>query len=69
MLSSPRQRAVKTAELAGFTGPYEPQVDDDLVEWAYGDYEGLTSVQIHESVPDWDIFTGVTPRVARPMIR
>jgi broad specificity phosphatase PhoE len=61
VLSSPRQRAVKTAELAGFTGPYEPQVDEDLVEWAYGDYEGLTSVQIHESVPDWDIFTGVTP--------
>lgn len=61
ILSSPRQRAVKTAELAGFTGPYEPQIDADLVEWAYGDYEGLTSVQIHESVPDWDIFTGVTP--------
>ena len=61
VLSSPRQRAIRTAELAGFTGPYEPQVDDDLVEWAYGDYEGLTSVQIHESVPDWDIFTGVTP--------
>ncbi len=61
ILSSPRQRAVKTAELAGFAGPYEPQIDDDLVEWAYGDYEGLTSVQIHESVPDWDIFTGVTP--------
>jgi broad specificity phosphatase PhoE len=61
VLSSPRIRAVRTAELAGFTGPHEPQVDDDLVEWAYGDYEGLTSVQIHESVPDWDIFTGKTP--------
>jgi broad specificity phosphatase PhoE len=62
VLSSPRQRAVRTAELAGFTGKYEPQVDDNLVEWAYGDYEGLTSVQIHESAPDWNIFTGLTPQ-------
>ena len=45
----------------GSPATYEPQIDDDLVEWAYGDYEGLTSVQIHESVPDWDIFTGLTP--------
>lgn len=61
ILSSPRQRAIRTAELAGFTGRYEPQVDDDLVEWNYGDYEGLTSAQIHETDPGWSIFTGTTP--------
>ena len=61
VLSSPRVRAVRTAELAGFTGAYEPQIDADLVEWDYGDYEGLTSAQIHETAPEWDIFTGLTP--------
>ena len=61
MLSSPRVRAVRTAELAGFTGEFEPQLDADLVEWDYGDYEGLTSAQIHETAPGWDIFTGLTP--------
>ena len=61
ILSSPRRRAVKTAELAGFTGKYEPEIDPDLVEWFYGEYEGLTSPQIHETVPGWDIFTGITP--------
>lgn len=61
VLSSPRQRAFRTAELAGFSGAYEPQLDDDLVEWSYGDYEGLTSKQIHVTDPGWDVFTGVTP--------
>jgi broad specificity phosphatase PhoE len=61
VLSSPRHRAIRTAELAGFTGEHEPVIDEDLVEWNYGEYEGLTSPQIHESVPDWDIFTGITP--------
>jgi broad specificity phosphatase PhoE len=61
VLTSPRHRAMITAELAGFVGPHTPQVDEDLVEWSYGDYEGLTSDTIHEQAPGWTIFTGVTP--------
>ncbi len=57
VLCSPRHRAQITAELAGFVGPHAPQVDEDLVEWAYGDYEGLTSPQIHEQAPGWTVFT------------
>jgi broad specificity phosphatase PhoE len=58
VLTSPRQRAIRTAELAGFA---DAQVDEDLVEWAYGDYEGLTTAQIRENVPDWSIWTHVSP--------
>ncbi len=58
VLCSPRQRAVRTAELAGLT---DVRIDDDLVEWDYGDYEGLTTPQIRESVPGWTIFTDPVP--------
>jgi broad specificity phosphatase PhoE len=58
VLTSPRQRAVRTAELAGFP---DAEVDADLVEWAYGDYEGLTTAEIRESVPDWSIWTHPSP--------
>ncbi|WP_152360395.1 histidine phosphatase family protein [Microlunatus speluncae] len=61
ILSSPRLRARHTAELAGFTGPYAPQLDDDLVEWDYGDYEGRTSEEIRETVPDWTIWEHPAP--------
>ena len=61
VLSSPRRRARDTAELAGFTGEHEPQVDEDLAEWAYGDYEGLTSPEIHEEVPGWTIWSHPVP--------
>ena len=57
ILSSPRQRARETAELAGFVGEYEPKLDEDLGEWNYGAYEGLTRAEIRESVPDWLIWT------------
>jgi probable phosphoglycerate mutase len=57
ILSSPRQRARATAELAGFTGAYEPQVDEGLAEWNYGEFEGLTRQQIQAQVPDWLIWT------------
>lgn len=58
VLTSPRQRAVRTAELAGFA---DAEVDEDLVEWAYGDYEGLTTVEIRESVADWTVWTHPSP--------
>jgi broad specificity phosphatase PhoE len=58
VLSSPRTRARTTAELAGLT---VDRVDDRLVEWDYGDYEGLTTPQIREQVPDWTIWTHPVP--------
>jgi probable phosphoglycerate mutase len=66
VLSSPRQRARRTAELAGFAGAYEPELSEDLVEWAYGDYEGRTSADIHEANPDWTIWTGQVPNGETP---
>ncbi|WP_306360128.1 acid phosphatase [Nocardia sp. CC227C] len=58
VISSPRQRAVRTAELAGFPAD---RVDDDLAEWDYGDYEGITTPEIREHDPDWTIWTGAVP--------
>lgn len=58
VLTSPRQRARHTAELAGFA---DAEVTDDLAEWSYGDYEGLTTPQIRETVPDWSIWTHPSP--------
>ncbi|MFB8767141.1 histidine phosphatase family protein [Nocardiopsis alba] len=57
--TSPLARAVRTAELAGLEGPV---VLPDLVEWDYGAYEGITSAEIHEGRPEWDLWTdGVPP--------
>jgi probable phosphoglycerate mutase len=61
VLSSPRLRAVESARTAGFTGDHEPEICDDLVEWAYGDYEGLTSDEIREHDPDWDLWRNGCP--------
>ena len=58
VLTSPRIRARRTAELAGFP---DAQIDDDLVEWFYGDYEGVTTAEIRESVPGWTVWTHPTP--------
>ncbi|WP_336109936.1 histidine phosphatase family protein [Streptomyces sp. PTD9-10] len=58
-LSSPLGRAIRTAELAGLTGAVP---DQDLHEWDYGGYEGVTTVDIHRTRPDWDLWTdGVPP--------
>jgi broad specificity phosphatase PhoE len=54
VLSSPRKRALETAELAGLT---VDEVTPLLAEWDYGDYEGLTTPQIREKVPDWLVWT------------
>jgi len=53
VLASPRLRAQRTAELAGFD---DYEVDGDLAEWYYGDFEGLTSAQIREQRPGWRIW-------------
>jgi probable phosphoglycerate mutase len=58
VLCSPRTRARRTAELAGLL---TLEIDDDLVEWDYGDYEGLTRVAIQEERPDWQIWTHGAP--------
>lgn len=58
VLSSPRQRTLRTAELAGFPGP---EVDPDLTEWDYGDFEGMTTAEIRVIEPGWTIFTGSVP--------
>ncbi len=55
--SSPRLRALRTAELAGF----KPEVNDDLVEWDYGHFEGLTTDQIRVSHPGWTVWDGPWP--------
>lgn len=58
VLTSPRTRARVTAELAGFD---DAEIDDDLVEWAYGDYEGVTTAQIRETVPGWTVWSHPIP--------
>ncbi len=55
--SSPRQRALRTAELAGFT----PVIDNDLVEWDYGELEGMTTDQIRARYAGWTIWHGPWP--------
>jgi broad specificity phosphatase PhoE len=59
VLCSPMQRARETCELAGLGAM--AVIDDDLVEWNYGDHEGLTPRQIHETAPGWLIFRDGCP--------
>jgi broad specificity phosphatase PhoE len=59
VLTSPLQRAVQTCELAGF-GPVA-EVDPDLVEWNYGEYEGRTSTAIRAERPGWQLFRDGCP--------
>jgi broad specificity phosphatase PhoE len=59
VLTSPLQRAARTCELAGFAPVAE--TDPDLVEWDYGQYEGLTSAEIHAQHPDWQLFRDGCP--------
>ena len=59
VFTSPLQRATRTCELAGFAAAAE--VDRDLVEWDYGDYEGLRTAEIHEKRPEWQLFRDGCP--------
>lgn len=59
VFTSPLQRAARTCELAGFGAVAE--VDRDLVEWNYGDYEGRTSADIQRERPDWQLFRDGCP--------
>jgi probable phosphoglycerate mutase len=58
-LTSPLERARKTCELAGLGAHAE--IDRDLMEWNYGEYEGLTPKQIDAQAPGWMIFTDGCP--------
>jgi broad specificity phosphatase PhoE len=59
VLSSPMTRAVTTARLAGFGDRLE--TSDALLEFDYGDYEGLTTAQIRAARPGWDLFRDGCP--------
>lgn len=58
-LTSPLRRASRTCELAGFA--QSVQVNADLLEWDYGEYEGRTSAQIRAIAPEWDLFRDGCP--------
>ena len=58
VLTSPRLRARRTAELAGFPDAFS---EDDLAEWAYGEYEGISTAEIRRTVPGWTIWSHPAP--------
>ncbi len=64
VLTSPRQRAQRTCELAGL-GP-AVEIEPDLAEWDYGDYEGQRTVDIRKGRPDWNVFRDGCPRGEMP---
>jgi broad specificity phosphatase PhoE len=63
VFTSPRQRARRTAQLAGHTHAIE---EADLAEWDYGDYNGLKMNEIRALQPAWDIYTDGCPAGESP---
>jgi broad specificity phosphatase PhoE len=59
VLVSPSLRARETCELAGLAE--QSETVEDLLEWDYGDYEGLTSAEIHERRRDWSLWRDGCP--------
>jgi broad specificity phosphatase PhoE len=59
VLSSPKSRALETCRLAGYSDVVE--VNDDLLEWDYGEYEGRTTADIRNERPGWTIWSGQAP--------
>ena len=59
VFTSPLRRARRTCELAGFAAVAE--IDPNLLEWNYGDYEGRRSVEIHAERPEWQLFRDGAP--------
>ncbi len=64
VFTSPLQRAAKTCNLAGLTD--RAQVDSDLVEWGYGDYEGRRGSEIRAERPEWNLFRDGCPGCESP---
>jgi broad specificity phosphatase PhoE len=64
VFTSPLRRAARTCELAGFGAVAE--VDRDLMEWNYGDYEGVRTVEIRAKRPDWHLFRDGCPNGESP---
>lgn len=58
VLTSPRLRATRTAKIAGFA---DAVVDPDLAEWNYGDYEGVKTAEIRETIPGWTLWKDGCP--------
>lgn len=58
VLTSPLARARDTARIAGYA---DAHTEADLVEWDYGEYEGVTTPQIRETVPDWTVWSHPSP--------
>jgi broad specificity phosphatase PhoE len=59
VFTSPLQRAWRTCELAGFGS--RAGIDPDLVEWDYGEYDGLTTAEIRQQRPGWQVFRDGCP--------
>ncbi len=55
ILTSPLKRAHDTCNICGYGDKAE--ISDDLLEWNYGDYEGITTNEIHKTNPKWNVFT------------
>ena len=64
VLTSPRQRARRTCELVDL--PVVPEVEPDLAEWDYGDFEGRLSVDIRKEHPEWNLFRDGCPSGETP---
>lgn len=59
VLSSPLIRALETCRIAGLGDRAE--LEPDLVEWNYGEYEGITTAEIRKTVPGWTVFSHPSP--------